>query len=77
MAKFEAKAGSFSLFRNDKDGVETRPDYKGEGADLDGNPIWVSAWLKEGKNGKFMSCNFKLKEEKPVKPVKDEEDLPF
>jgi len=63
---YEAKPGSFSLFKNDKKEADNHSDYKGDGKDLDGNAVWVSAWLKEGKSGKFMSCSFKLKEDKPV-----------
>jgi len=53
---YEHKPGSFALFKNDKEGNEKRPDYTGDGMSLDGKPIKVSAWLKEGKSGKFMSC---------------------
>lgn len=74
---YEAKPGSFSLFKNDKKEADNHPDYKGDGKDLDGNPIWVSAWLKEGKSGKFMSCSFKLKDDKPAKKKADPvDDLP-
>ncbi len=73
---YEAKPGSFSLFKNDKKESDNHPDYKGDGKDLDGNGIWVSAWLKDGKNGKFMSCSFKLKDSKPaVKAAPVEEDF--
>jgi hypothetical protein len=58
---YEAKPGSFSLFKNDKKTKDNHPDYKGDGKDLDGNPIWVNAWLKESSRGKFMSCAFTLK----------------
>ena len=80
---FEQKPGSFALFKNDKEGVETRPDYKGDGITIDGTPVWVSAWIKEGKNGKFMSCTMKAKEDKPSKPqgkqTSDDvdDDIPF
>lgn len=59
---YESKPGQFALFRNNKDGVETRPDYTGDGLALDGTPIRISAWIKEGKSGKFMSCNMQVKE---------------
>ena len=59
MAQFEHKPGSFSLFRNDKGDNASRPDYRGEGKDLDGNPIEVAAWLKDGANGRYMSCSIK------------------
>jgi hypothetical protein len=69
---FEHKPGSFSLFKNDKAGNEARPDYRGEGKDLTGNAIEVAAWLKDGGNGKFMSCRFKLKGERPQQVPKPE-----
>ena len=58
---YQPKPGSFSLFKNDKQGNANRPDYTGDGLDLDGKPIRVSAWVKQGKNGKFMSCNIQYK----------------
>jgi len=48
---YEAKPGTFSLFKNDKKESDKHPDYRGDGKDADGNAIWVSAWLKEGKSG--------------------------
>ena len=60
---YEAKPGSFSLFKNDRKEKDSHPDYKGDGKDLDGNPIWISAWLKDGSKGKFMSCSIQLKEQ--------------
>jgi len=63
---YEPKPGSFSLFKNQNKQKDTHPDYSGDGKDLEGNEIYVSAWLKDGKNGKFMSCSFKPKEAKPA-----------
>ncbi len=60
---YEHKPGSFSLFKNDRKEKDSHPDYKGDGMDLEGNPVWVSAWLKDGAKGKFMSCQIKRKEE--------------
>ena len=37
------------------------PDYEGN-AEVDGADYWISAWVKEGKSGKFMSLSFKPKE---------------
>jgi len=79
---YEPKPGSFSLFKNDKGDNEKRPDYTGDGLDPEGKPIKVSAWIKQGKNGKFMSCNiqYKTQGETPVErnPVADiDSDLPF
>ena len=75
---YEAKPGTFSLFKNQNKQKETHPDYSGDGKDLDGNEIYVSAWLKDGKNGKFMSCSFKHKEAKPAarqEPAMSHDDL--
>lgn len=59
---YEPKPGSFSLFKNDRKEKDSHPDYKGDGLAPDGTPVWVSAWLKEGKNGKFMSCSMQAKQ---------------
>ena len=74
---YEAKPGTFSLFKNDKKESDKHPDYRGDGKDADGNAIWVSAWLKEGKSGKFMSCSFKLKDEQPKAALVKNDDMPF
>lgn len=56
---------SGALFKNDKQGNEKRPDYNGS-LNVNGQDFWISAWLKEGKNGKFMSLSVKPKDEKPA-----------
>jgi hypothetical protein len=63
---WEPKAGSLSLFKNDRKEKDSHPDYKGDGLDLDGNAVWVSAWVKEGAKGKFMSLSIQKKEPKPA-----------
>ena len=65
--------------RNDKGGVETRPDYRGE-VMLDGVLYEISAWIKDGKNGKWMSLAIKPKPAaKPEKPAADDDadSIPF
>ena len=42
------------LFKNDRKEKETHPDYKGK-INCGGTERWLSAWIKEGKSGKFMS----------------------
>ena len=83
---YEHKPGSFSLFKNDKEGNEKRPDYTGDGMSLDGTPIKVSAWLKDGAKGKFMSCKFEEKtgapktqnsQKKHGEPFSPTDDIPF
>lgn len=80
---FEHRPGSFMLFKNKKT-ADNQPDYKGDGMALDGTLIEVSAWIKDGMNGKFMSCkmNFKGSRQEP-KPAPDDvgmdidNDVPF
>ena len=52
---------SGAIFKNDKEGNPARPDYTGN-AEVDGVDYWLSAWIKEGKKGKFMSLSFKAKD---------------
>ena len=68
------------LFKNDRKEKETHPDYKGS-CEINGEEMWMSAWLKNGKNGTFMSFSFTPKEQPkkqsaPV-PTEDFEDIPF
>lgn len=76
------------LFKNDKDGNEKRPDYKGS-AEIEGVQYWVSAWIREGAKGKFMSMKYEAKEKqsapKPQQqsqqgtngPDSFDDDIPF
>ena len=75
------------LFKNDKDGNEKRPDYKGS-AEIEGVQYWVSAWIRDGAKGKFMSMKYEAKEKQqakqsqapkpaPVDEFGDGLDIPF
>ena len=65
---YEQNNNSGSLFRNDKDGVESRPDYRGS-ALIDGVEYWMDSWLKTSKDGKkWMSFSFKPKEAREPAP---------
>jgi hypothetical protein len=82
---YELKDGQGSLFKNDRKESENHPDYRGE-INVDGQLYWLSAWIKEGKKGKFMSLSAKPKDDigsnsKPPsksKSVMDDDDgIPF
>lgn len=63
MSNYQPKDNTFTLFRNDKKEKDTHPDYKGT-AMINGQEFWLSAWLKDGKLGKFMSGSAKEKEQR-------------
>ena len=50
------------LFKSDKIENERSPQYKGN-ITVDGKDYWISAWIKEGKSGKFMGLAVSPKEE--------------
>ena len=56
------------LFKNDRKTESKHPDYNGS-ITVDGVEYWLSAWIKEGQKGKFMSLSVKPKEEKVQKPA--------
>jgi len=71
------------LFKNDKKETGNQPDYKGN-ITVDGQPYWLSAWIKDGKSGKFMGLAVSPKEEantsspKKKSSIEDmDEDIPF
>lgn len=54
MANFELRENSGSLFKNSRKTEAKHPDYQGE-INVDGKVKRLSAWIKQGKNGSFMS----------------------
>lgn len=55
------------LFKNDRKEKDSHPDYKGS-CEINGEEMWLSAWIKEGQKGKFISLSFQAKDgPKPAK----------
>ena len=50
------------LFKNDRKENDRQPDYKGS-CQVGNVEYWMSAWIKDGRNGKFMSFAFTPKQE--------------
>ena len=69
------------LFVNDRKDNERAPNYKGN-IMVDGQEYWLSAWVKEGKTGKFMGLAVSPRDAQPPasKPVPknlEADDFPF
>ena len=54
-----------ALFKNDRKETDKHPDYSGS-INVGGHDYWLSAWIKEGRNGKFMSLSVKQKDARRV-----------
>jgi hypothetical protein len=65
-----------SISKNKKKEKDAHPDYRGS-ATIGGIDYWISAWVNEGSDGKYLGLKFQQKdgESKPVK--QDDEDIPF
>ena len=73
---FELKEGSGKLFKNDKKEKEQDRDYQGS-IMINGTEHWLSAWVKEGKNGKFFSISIgKPKEAKSNFKPRGNDEMP-
>lgn len=80
----QQRDNSGALFKNDRKEQPNHPDYRGD-ITIDGQTYWLSAWIKEGQRGKFMSLSAKPKEEQAPKPAQktarrrddSDENIPF
>ena len=74
------------LFKNGRKQTDSHPDYTGT-CTINGEEFYMSAWLKTGKAGKFMSFAYKPKENRKDEPAPkqdafglagdEQEDIPF
>jgi len=77
----ENRDNSGVLFKNDRKESEKHPDYKGY-LTVNNQEFWLSAWVKEGKTGKYMGLAISPKEDyqpkqAPKKASVQDEDMPF
>jgi hypothetical protein len=76
--KYEQKQNTGVLFKNNKKESDRHPDYTGNILLPEGE-FMVSAWVKDGKSGKFFSLSVKKKEAKANTTTTNysSNDLPF
>jgi hypothetical protein len=79
----EKRDNSGVLFKSDNRDNERAPHYKGN-ITVNGQDFWLSAWIKEGKSGKFMGLAVSPKEQQAPQKTKpkgsgfdDFDDAPF
>ena len=68
---------TFTLFKNDQGDNPKKPNYTGT-LNSEGVEFRLAGWIREGKNGKFISGTIQLKDG-DIKPKKQEidEGVPF
>jgi uncharacterized protein (DUF736 family) len=81
MSNFTPQEKFGALFRNTKKTEDKQPDYRGNFM-LGGNLYTIVGWVKEGKNGKFVSLKVEsteLNAKAPSSPTNEDntDDLPF
>lgn len=52
---YQHNPGEFTLFKNDYKQNDRHPDYKGHGCGLDGRPLEIAGWARQGAKGTYLS----------------------
>lgn len=67
---YEQKPGELVIFKNDKKTTDNQPDYKGRGLDLQGQPVEIALWVKQGRDQKFFSARIEYprQAQQPAQP---------
>ncbi len=60
-----------ALFKNNRKAADTHADFTGT-LNINGVDHWISAWIKEGKQGKFFSLSIKPKDGTAARPSPQE-----
>ncbi len=58
------------LFKNDRKEKDSHPDYRGS-CEVEGVQYWISAWIKTGQKGKFMSLSLQPKDAPKNPPARE------
>ena len=72
----ETKNNTGVLFTNDQKGNEKAPAYKGK-VNVNGKEMEIATWVKEGKNGQYLSLSFKEPFVKGASNKQTNDSMPF
>ena len=65
------------LFRNEDKAKDTDRDYQGS-LTIAGTEYWLSAWIKQGMRGKFLTLSAKPKEQRTAAAAAEfADEIPF
>lgn len=78
---YEMKDGQWNLFANTNRTKDTQPTHTGK-LMLNGKEYKLSAWVKEGKSGRFFSGKAELPSLREtsradIRPLDDDGEIPF